>query len=228
MQKQNLEKEQEALAKQVILTDLEKSYIPKHQDLVLTLDIQYQNEDAFVAGHLAKWQDEDLGIFLLKSKVKTEYESGYFCFREGPILLDFIQKLDTQKDLKPDLVIVDGHGIAHPRGLGVASWLGVKTHLPTIGCAKRTLLPFENNLGGNRRDFSAINFQEKLVGYALRTQNQIKPIFVSVGHLIHLDIARNIILELSPNYRLPEPLRQADQKARLFAKGDFEGNRLLE
>ncbi len=138
-------------------------------------------------------------------KVEIPYISGYLAFREAPILLKAFQKLKR----KPDLILVDGQGIAHPRKAGLAVHLGVALKIPTIGCAKKPLLRYEGNLSSKRGASFPIIYQGELVGYVVRTKSWVKPVFVSPGNLITPDEAKTWVLKTAIESRIPEPLRLA-------------------
>lgn len=133
------------------------------------------------------------------------YVPGYLSFREAPIIVEIFKKISHP----PDVLICDGQGIAHPRGLGLASHLGLFLNLPTIGCAKSVLVGDYKEPGPSKGDQSPLIYQGKQVGVALRTRSRVKPIFISCGHKIGLSEAIRIILHVSPRYRIPEPLRMA-------------------
>ena len=137
------------------------------------------------------------------------YVPGYLSFREGPAILAAIARLP----LFPDLILVDGHGIAHPRGLGIASLLGVLCDRPTIGCAKSRLVGEYEEPAAERGSWSLLRHAGRSVGAALRTRSGVKPLFVSAGHRITLPEAIDIVLHSSGRYRLPEPQRAADHLA---------------
>lgn len=160
------------------------------------------------------------GGFAAAVPVQVPYIPRFFCFREGPPLLETITAIQDRFGLAPDLILVDGHGIAHPRRFGVACWVGLKTGIPTIGCAKKTLLNYAGEIGKRRGDSLPIADQDEVVGAALTTRDNVKPVFVSPGHGINLDTTIEIILALS-RYRIPDPLRRADQVARACAKGQI-------
>jgi deoxyribonuclease V len=207
---------QQQLAKQLIIPNEDHKF--KSDDLIFSLDIQYQNNIAFVGLDIQTYAGEIIGAYVTKTSVDMEYIPQFFCFREGPPLLKIIDLVQKQFNLNPDLLIVDGHGIAHPRRFGVACWLGVQTNLPVIGCAKRSLLPYQGNLGEKRGSCLSVLLQQEVVGKVLRTQDNVKPVFVSIGNKINLNTAVNVILQLSSKYRICEPLRRADQIARAYAK----------
>ncbi len=139
------------------------------------------------------------------------YRPGLLAFREAPGLLAAIKSLRSP----PDLLLCDGQGLAHPRRCGVACHLGVLTGLPAVGCAKNHLTGIHTEPGSHRGDRSPLLDGGEVVGHALRTQDNVRPVFVSPGHLIGVDQATDLVLALSPTYRLPEPLRRADHLSRL-------------
>ena len=143
----------------------------------------------------------------LKRKVKFPYIPGFLSFREGPAL----ERLFYQIALKPDILIFDGQGIAHPKQLGIASHMGAILNIPTIGCAKSRLWGEYKEPGKKRRDFSYLidPRSRKVLGYVLRTRDSVKPVFVSPGHLISIKEAKDIIISCVGKFRLPEPIRYA-------------------
>lgn len=116
-----------------------------------------------------------------------------------------------QIKLLPQLIVCDGQGIAHPRRFGLASHLGVLLDIPTIGCGKTKLLGEFKDPDLKRGAHSPLVDNCEVIGSVLRTRDNIKPIFVSIGHRVSLKTACEWILELSPRYRLPETTRRADQ-----------------
>jgi deoxyribonuclease V len=109
----------------------------------------------------------------------------------------------------PQLLIVDGQGIAHPRRFGLASHLGVILDLPTIGCAKSLLCGKVAEVGSEPGSFSLIWEGEEVLGAALRTKRNVRPVYISIGHRTDLEGALKWILNLCQGYRLPEPTRRA-------------------
>jgi deoxyribonuclease V len=134
------------------------------------------------------------------------YIPGYLSFREGPAIVEALKKIK----IKPDLILFDGQGIAHPKGLGIASHIGVILDKPTIGCAKSRLVGEYEDPGDQKGDWSPLRYQGKTVGVVLRTKDKVKPVFVSPGHMIDLQSSIDIILECTSKYRIPDPLRRAD------------------
>ncbi len=138
-------------------------------------------------------------------KAPFPYIPGLLAFREGPIILRALKKLKN----RPDVILIDGHGIAHPRGFGIASHIGVLTGIPTVGCAKTVLVGEFKEPGTRRGSKSPLFYKGAEVGRALRTKEKVKPVFVSAGHMVSLDRACEIALECCTKYRLPEPTRMA-------------------
>jgi len=134
------------------------------------------------------------------------YIPGLLSFREGPVVLRALEKLRH----RPDLVILDAQGQAHPRKAGLASHIGVITGLPCVGCAKSRLTGQHSEPGlekGSRTDLLDNNGQ--VIGQVVRTRRAVKPVYVSVGHLVSLDEAVQLVLTMTSRYRLPEPTRLA-------------------
>ncbi len=199
---------QRHLAKQVVQEDL-------HQPIryVAGVDVAYDsNEDHHFAAVvvLDAHSLEVVETALANVKVSFPYRPGLFSFRELPPIIDALAKLQK----KPDLIVCDGQGIAHPRRFGLASHLGILFDLPTIGCGKTRLIGEAAVPGEKRGDSTPLMDNGERIGSVLRTQNRVKPVYVSVGHRITLQTACHWILHLAPQYRLPETTRQADQLVR--------------
>lgn len=138
------------------------------------------------------------------------YVPGLFAFRELPVLTAALTSLAT----RPDVLLCDGQGLAHPRRFGLACHLGVLTGLPTLGVAKTPLLGSWDEPGPSRGDSSDVQDGGETVARVLRTQDGVKPLTVSTGHLITLDDACALVLRAAPRYRLPETTRLADRLCR--------------
>jgi deoxyribonuclease V len=160
-------------------------------------------------------QMETLDIAMAYGKISFPYIPGLLSFREAPILIKTFQKLK----IRPDLMIYDGQGIAHPRGFGLASHLGLWLDLPSIGCAKTPLLDEFISPGLSKGSFELIQREGKEVGAVLRTREKIKPLFISPGHRIDLLTSIQIILTACQGFRIPEPLRRAHQLSREMMHG---------
>ncbi|MGH8882985.1 MAG: endonuclease V, partial [Stackebrandtia sp.] len=147
------------------------------------------------------------------------YLPGLLAFRELPIVLRVLRRLTVPVEL----VVCDGHGLAHPRRFGLACHLGVLIDRPVIGVAKNPP-PFPHEAPGPARgDHRVITDADGLVGIALRTQDKVKPVYVSIGHAIGLGEARDLVLRLAPKYRQPETTRAADQLGRRVLAGIRRG-----
>lgn len=142
-----------------------------------------------------------------ESEIPFPYVPGYLSFREIPVLLKAWRKLRS----RPELVIVDGQGLAHPRRLGVASHLGVLLDLPTIGCAKSRLIGAHDEPAPGRGAWTPLIDERERIGAALRTRPGTSVVYVSIGHRVSLAAALRAVLACAPRYRLPEPQRLADQ-----------------
>lgn len=139
--------------------------------------------------------------------VEFPYVPGLLSFRELPPLLAAWKKLNA----RPDAVIVDGQGYAHPRRFGLACHLGVLLGLPAIGCAKSRLIGEYEEPPAPRGSWSPLTDRGERIGAALRTQDGRNVVFVSIGHKVSLAAAIRVVLACSPRYRLPDPQRLADQ-----------------
>jgi len=142
---------------------------------------------------------------LAQGKLNFPYVPGLLSFRESPLILAACQRLKVT----PDLIMVDGQGIAHPRRMGLASHLGLFLNTPTIGCAKSLLCGSYEAPGDAPGSYAEIVDGGETIGAALRTKLGTKPVFVSIGHKIDLQSAVHWVLECCRKYRLPEPTRLA-------------------
>jgi deoxyribonuclease V len=174
-------------------------------------DIGYRNDTACAAVVVMNLTD----LKILEEAVATlpvqfPYVPGLLSFREGPVIIAALGKLK----MRPDLLMIDGQGIAHPRRFGVASHIGVLLDIPTIGCAKTRLVgdyePPQSAAGST----SFLTDANEIIGAAVRTRTDVKPVFVSIGHLVDLSESIRVVLKTCRGYRLPEPLRRADHLSR--------------
>ncbi|HXX57674.1 MAG TPA: deoxyribonuclease V [Thermodesulfovibrionales bacterium] len=148
------------------------------------------------------------------AEISFPYVPGFLTFREGPAIITALSRLTK----KPDLILVDGQGIAHPKGIGIASHLGVLLKMPTIGCAKSRLIGEYTEPGKNRGEWSPLRYNGKIVGSVLRTRDNTRALFVSPGHKINIEECREIVLNCATGYRIPEPLRRADRISRALKR----------
>lgn len=137
------------------------------------------------------------------------YIPGLLSFREAPLLLKAFAKLTRT----PDVVMMDGQGIAHPRGLGLASHVGLWLDLPTFGCAKSVLVGKYREPEAEKGSLSDLIYKEKVIGKAVRTKDNVGPVYVSPGHRIDFAASVLITLQSCDGYRIPRPTRLADRYA---------------
>ena len=149
-----------------------------------------------------------------KVPLEFPYIPGLLSFREAPGILAAIEQLTAL----PDVLIVDGHGIAHPRRFGLACHLGIWLDLPAIGCAKSILLGDLDPLGEKVGGTAQLTLDDELLGVALRTRRNVKPVYLSIGHRMDLESAVQIVLACGKGYRLPEPTRRAHTLAKEACK----------
>lgn len=151
-----------------------------------------------------------LDMATMDGKIPFPYIPSLLSFREGPILIKTFKNLK----IRPDVMIYDGQGIAHPRGVGLASHMGLWFDLPSIGCAKTPLLSGFIYPDPSKGSLEWIRKEGKKVGAILRTREKVKPLFISPGHRIDLMTSNQLILESCRGFRIPEPLRRAHQLSR--------------
>jgi deoxyribonuclease V len=138
-------------------------------------------------------------------EARFPYVPGLLSFREAPAVLEAFRQLRT----RPDVVLCDGQGIAHPRRIGLASHLGLWLDLPTVGCAKSWLCGAYDVPGPDRGDWSPLTDRGEVVGAVVRTRTRVKPLFVSPGHRCDLEGAVAVVLATAIRYRLPVPSQMA-------------------
>lgn len=139
------------------------------------------------------------------TQVTFPYIPGLLAFREIPALLQVWNKLQ----IKPDVLVVDGHGIAHPRRMGIATHFGLVAQTPTIGCAKSLLTGKHAELPEEAGSTVPLISKEETIGMLLRTKRKVKPVYVSPGNLITMEESLHIIKTCTGKYRIPEPTRLA-------------------
>ena len=176
--------------------------------LVAGADVSYSRGSNLFFSSVVVLEMPDMRILEVATasgEVNFPYIPGLLSFREAPIL---IKAFENVKNI-PDAVIFDGHGTAHPRGLGLACHMGLVLDMPTIGCAKKILVGDYEPVGDEVGEYSTIVYKGDIVGAALRTKNNVKPVFVSPGHRMDISSAIDIVVKTCRGYKLPEPTRQA-------------------
>ncbi|MCW2249193.1 deoxyribonuclease V [Azospirillum fermentarium] len=201
---------QERLRRLVVVRD----DFPTPLTRIAAVDAHYSEHDGCTWAAVAEMDPDTLELtrsVLLVQPTRFPYVPGFLSFREVPAMAAALALLPVP----PDLVVVDGQGIAHPRRFGLASHLGVVTGLPTIGVAKSRLVGRYEEPGPERGAVSPMFHRKEMVGVALRTRPGTRPVFVSAGHRVGLESAVELVLRFSPRWRLSEPIRLADAVSRM-------------
>jgi deoxyribonuclease V len=196
---------QEKLRAKLILDD--RSF-PSSLQTIAGADVSYaRGSDRFFAAVvvLAYPSLEVIEEVSAEDRSAFPYVPGLLSFREGPVVLKAFRRLRRN----PDAVLFDGQGIAHPRGIGLASHLGLFLDVPAIGCAKTRLYGTHDEVGIEKGCAADLLAGSTVVGAAVRTRDRVKPVYVSQGHRIGLERAVGIVLSCCRGYRLPEPVRLA-------------------
>jgi deoxyribonuclease V len=177
-------------------------------DLIAGADAAYDKKAGAVYAAIVVLMAKDMEVVescWAKDNTAFPYVPGLLTFREGPALLRALEKLK----LRPDVILFDGQGIAHPRSMGIAAHIGLHIDVPTIGCAKSRLVGEFIYPDQEVGSCSPLVHKGKIIGAALRTRNGVKPLFISPGNRIDLQSSLAIILQSSKKYRIPEPIRKA-------------------
>jgi deoxyribonuclease V len=198
---------QRQLAKQIILQDHvgEVKYVAG-----VDMAINEENGMARAAVVLLTYPAlEIVEKHVYEEPIRMPYVPGLLSFREAPSVLGAFNKLCH----RPDLVLVDGQGIAHPRRIGIASHLGLWLQLPTIGCGKSILTGHYNQdeLKEDAGSWVPLVDKQETIGAVVRTRTRVRPMIISPGHLISLETSIHYVLACGKGYRLPEPTRLADK-----------------
>lgn len=157
---------------------------------------------------------EEQGI---EDEIAFPYVPGLLTFREGPALM----KVFAQLRREPDVIVFDGQGLAHPRGMGIATHMGLIFDKPTIGCAKSLLFGRYQEPDQAKGAWADLRDpQGQIIGAVVRSKNKTTPIFVSIGHRIDLPTAIHILLDCSRGFRIPEPTRLAHNLVTRLRRGD--------
>jgi deoxyribonuclease V len=200
-----------ARAREIQLS-LAKKLVIQNEDinprLVAGMDISSPNAQGVARGAVVVLRYPELSIVeieVAEDEIRFPYIPGLLSFRETPLILAACEKLHNT----PDLMLVDGQGIAHPRRFGLASHLGLFLDLPTIGCAKSILCGRHQPVGEEAGSHAELLDNGEIIGAALRTRSGVRPIYVSVGHKINLTSALQWVTKCCRGYRIPEPTRLA-------------------
>ena len=181
---------------------------PESIETVAGVDVSYDKGSDWLSAAVVVLQLSSLQVVetaAVTARVPFPYIPGLLSFREAPVVIRAWEKLKV----KPDCLICDGQGIAHPRRLGIASHLGLWLDIPSIGCAKSLLVGTYKEPGPKRGSVEPLYHRREQVGVILRTKDGVEPVFISQGHRISLKKAIEVVLACCTKYRLPEPTRQA-------------------
>jgi deoxyribonuclease V len=154
-----------------------------------------------------------------EAPLEFPYVPGLLAFREIPLVVGALEQIESNVEA----VILDGHGLAHPRGLGLASHIGLFLNVPTVGCAKSRLVGEHEEPGREKGSVRDLVYRKKVVGRVVRTRTGVSPLYVSIGNRINLDGAVNLVLACCTKYRLPETTRHAHNAANKLRRGNDSG-----
>jgi deoxyribonuclease V len=187
---------------------IETDALPGRVRLVAGADVSYDRGSPVLYAAAIVLDADSLEVVEVgraTARAEFPYLPGYLSFRELPPLRAAFARLRA----RPDLVLCDGHGRAHPRRFGLACHLGVALDLPVIGCAKSRLVGEHREPGARRGAHVALRHGGEVIGEVLRTREGVAPVYVSVGHRVSLTTARRLVLRFSPRYRVAAPIRTA-------------------
>jgi deoxyribonuclease V len=199
---------QKKLRERVLQTPLDDSAI----EFVAGVDVGFPRGKEIARAAIAILSYPSLELVdqgLAELPVSFPYIPGLLSFREMPVILAALEQVIT----KPDVLVIDGHGLAHPRRFGLACHLGILLNISALGCGKSILIGKHNSLAENRGSHTDLIADGEVIGSAFRTREKVKPVYISVGHRVDLSSAVRIILNCGAGYRLPEPTRWAHRLA---------------
>ncbi len=199
--------------------------MPKRIEIVCALDVSYSKESGvFVGGAVVV--DYKTGRVIEKKAASGDaafpYVPGLLSFREGPILCDVLSQIESPVDA----LLCDGQGMAHPRRFGIASHMGVLFDIPSVGCGKSRLCGEHKEPGAKKRSSTHLVMDGEVIGRVVRMRDNVKPVYISVGHRADIDGAVKFALGLATKYRLPDPIRFAHglvNRVRVQREGRIQG-----
>ncbi len=194
---------QHRLRRRIVLRPL-----PEPIRLVAGADVSYDRGSDLMHAGVVLLRLPDLACVCEASasmRVSFPYVPGLLSFREIPALIEAFRQLDG----RPDVVICDGQGIAHMRGIGLASHVGLVLGVPAVGCAKSRLVGEHRPVGAGRGRRARLWYDGRIVGSVLRTRDGVRPVYVSPGHLADIPTSVRLVLRCATRFRLPEPIRAA-------------------
>lgn len=205
---------QQKLRKKISLDEL--NHFP---EIIAGADISFNRGSDMMHAAIVLLQLPDLqpvARSLASDETSFPYIPGLLAFREMPVLLKAWNKLEQ----KPGVIILDGHGIAHPRRMGIATHFGIEIDCPAIGCAKNILTGTHGDLGSEKGSYAELIDEGEVVGMALRSRTNVNPVYISPGHKISVDNTYAIVMQSLTKYKLPKTTRLAHQWANKLRKGE--------
>jgi deoxyribonuclease V len=179
-------------------------------EIVAGVDVSVKGAQARAAVVLLSYPDlSPFEVATAVQPVSFPYLPGLLAFREGPVVLAALERLHD----RPDVLMFDAQGLAHPRRMGLAAHLGVLLDLPAVGCAKSCLCGTYVEPDERKGSWSPLVDEGEVIGAVVRTRDGVQPLYVSVGHRVDLETAVALVVECASRYRLPEPARWAHRAA---------------
>jgi len=191
--------------------------LPEKISTIAGFDISYHyKSEQMIAGVVVLEYPslKEIDKYFYINKISFPYIPGLLSFREAPLVVELIQK----NSIQVNVYIFDGHGIAHPRGFGLASHIGVILDVVSLGCAKSKLVGDYELPKYNKGSNTDLIYKEKVVGKVLRTKDNVKPVFISVGNRLMLEELPDFMLGCTTKYRIPEPTRLAHNAVTEYKK----------
>ena len=196
-----LRNEQINMTKKVVLNDTFEKI-----GTVAGVDVAYSDDNAYGTCVVFDYNTKRIiNEKTVKTKIDFPYISTYLSFREYPVIEKTVKSLSE----KPTILMIDGNGVLHPFGIGIASHAGVLLDIPTIGVAKNLLCGTPEFIPKKQGDFSRIVYKKRMIGFCLKSSKNAKPVFVSPGHKISFETSLEVVKRFC-KYRIPEPIRMAD------------------
>ena len=208
--------EQEKLRQKILIQEL-----PESPTMVAGADISFNrgSDEIYAAIVIVKLPElKVVGKSLVKDQTSFPYIPGLLAFREMPVLLKAWQQIPQ----KPDVLILDGHGLAHPRRMGIATHFGIEVNHPTIGCAKNVLTGNHGNLGNEKGNYTELMDQSEKVGLVLRSRTNVNPVYISPGHRVSFADTYDVVMSVLTQYKLPRTTRLAHKWANKVRKGEVK------
>jgi deoxyribonuclease V len=193
----------------------------KQCKLIAGADISYERFSNVMYAAVVVLRMDDMSRVEVRGAVAEatfRYQPGYLSFRETPALLEAFARVKS----KPDAVMLDGQGLAHPRRMGFASHVGLWLRRPTVGCAKSRLIGHFGTLPRQAGSAVPLTQDDQQLGMVVRTKTGVQPVYVSPGHLIDIVSSVDLVLRCCRGYRIPEPTRQAHLHVNALRRGEVE------